>query len=122
MVSKILADVILFSHFLFVLFAVLGGLFVLYKRWFLWLHVPAVLWSAVINLAGWICPLTPLENSFRAAAGLAGYKGGFIDHYIAPLVYPGGMTRELELIAGVSVLVWNGLVYAFVIFRRRCGR
>jgi len=122
MVSNILADLILLSHFLFVLFAVLGGLFVLYKRWFLWLHLPAVLWSAVVNLAGWICPLTPLENSFRAAAGQAGYQGGFIEHYIAPLIYPGGMTRELELIAGVSVLVWNGLLYTFVIFRRRCGR
>jgi hypothetical protein len=118
MLSKILADIVLLSHFLFVLFAILGGLFVLHKRWFLWLHLPAVIWSAVVNLAGWICPLTPLENSFRAAAGQAGYKGGFVEHYIAPLVYPGGMTRELELIAGVSVLVWNVLVYTFVIFRR----
>jgi hypothetical protein len=122
MLSKILADIVLLSHFLFVLLAVLGGLFVLYKRWFLWLHVPVVLWSSVVNLAGWTCPLTPLENSFRSAAGQAGYKGGFVEHYIAPLVYPGGMTRELELIAGFSVFVWNGLVYTLVIFQSRRHR
>ncbi len=122
MLPKVLADAVLFSHFLFILFALFGGLLVLYRRWFLWLHMPVVLWSAVVNLAGWICPLTPLENSFRAAAGQAGYKGGFIEHYIGSLVYPGGMTRDLELIAGVSVLVWNVLVYFFVILRKRHER
>ncbi len=118
MISGILADVVLFSHFIFVLFAISGGLFLFYRRWLLWLHLPVVLWSSVVNLAGWTCPLTPLENSFRAAAGLAGYTGGFIEHYISPLVYPGGMTRKFELVAGVSVLVWNGLVYSFVMLRR----
>jgi hypothetical protein len=115
MLSKILADTVLLLHFAFVLFAVLGGIAVLFKRSFVWLHIPVVLWSSVINLAGWICPLTPLENYFRSQAGQSGYEGGFIQHYIEPLVYPGGMPRNFELIAGISILVWNGLVYAFIL-------
>jgi hypothetical protein len=118
--SRLLADIILFFHFAFVVFAIFGGLIVLYKPRVAWVHVPVVLWSAVINLASWICPLTPLENFFRSAAGQAGYKGGFVEHYIAPLVYPGGMPRELEIVAGVSILVWNGFMYIYVaIWARR---
>jgi len=121
MLSKILADIVLLLHFAFVLFAVLGGISVFYRRSLAWLHLPVVLWSAVINLAGWICPLTPLENYFRAQAGQSGYEGGFIQHYIEPLVYPGGMPRNFELIAGISILVGNGLVYAVILlyWRRR---
>lgn len=118
MLSRVLADTVLFFHFIFVVFAIFGGLLVLYKRWVVWLHIPVVLWSSVVNLAGWICPLTPLENVYRFAAGQAGYEGSFIEHYIGSLVYPGGMTREFELIAGVSILVWNGLVYGFLTYRK----
>jgi hypothetical protein len=114
MLSKLMADMILSFHFVFILFALFGGFLVLYKRWVVWLHVPVVLWSSVVNLSGWICPLTPLENTFRSFAGQSGYGGGFVEHYIAPLIYPGGMPRTLELIAGVSVLAWNGFVYIFV--------
>jgi hypothetical protein len=119
MLARLFADTILLLHFFFVIFAILGGLAVLYKRRVIWLHVPVVLWSSLVNLAGWTCPLTPLENFFHAAAGRAGYKGGFIEHYIEPLVYPSGMPRDFELIAGVSILVWNLVVYAFLIYWQR---
>jgi len=115
MFSKILADTVLLLHFAFVLFAVLGGIAVLFKRQAAWFHIPVVLWSSVINLGGWICPLTPLENYFLMQAGLKGYEGGFVQHYIEPLVYPGGMPRNFELIAGISIILWNVLVYAFVL-------
>jgi hypothetical protein len=115
MLSKILADSVLLLHFAFVLFAVLGGISVIYKRSFAWLHIPVVLWSSVINLGGWICPLTPLENYFRSQAGRVRYESGFVEHYIEPLVYPGGMPRNFELIAGISILAWNGLVYLVVL-------
>jgi asparagine N-glycosylation enzyme membrane subunit Stt3 len=115
MFSKILADTVLLIHFAFVFFAVFGGISVLYKRSLAWFHIPVVLWSSVINLGGWICPLTPLENYFRSQAGRAGYEGGFVQHYIESLVYPGGMPRNFELIAGISILAWNGLVYLFVL-------
>jgi hypothetical protein len=120
--ARLLANLILVFHFAFVAFSVLGGFLVLWRRWIAWLHVPSVLWSSLVNLLSHVCPLTPLENRFRLLAGQAGYEGGFIQHYVAPLVYPGGMPRRMELIAGYSVLIWNAFVYAFVVALLRRGR
>lgn len=100
------------AHFLFVLLAVFGGLGVLIDTRWAWLHAPMVVWSSAVNLAGLTCPLTPLENRFRAAAQQTGYEGGFVEHYLGPLIYPKGMPRRLELVAGVSIVLWNALVYA----------
>ncbi|MEP7226704.1 MAG: DUF2784 domain-containing protein [Gemmatimonadales bacterium] len=114
---QLLADVVVGVHFLFVLFVVLGGLLVL--RWpkLAYLHVPAAIWGAAIELAGWICPLTPLENSLRTQAGSAGYSGGFIEHYILPILYPSALTRDVQLILGFLVIVFNLIIYAYV-FRK----
>lgn len=114
-----LGNLVLVSHFVFVLFSVLGGFLVLWRRWIAWLHVPSVLWSSFVNLFGRVCPLTPLENRFRRLAGRDGYEGGFIEHYVASLVYPGGMPRRMELIAGLSILIWNAFVYALLGWRAR---
>lgn len=119
MKARILANLILVFHFAFVVFSVLGGFLVLWKRWIAWLHIPSVLWSSLVNLLSSVCPLTPLENRFRRLAGQAGYEGGFIQHYVAPLVYPGGMPRRMELIAGYSILTWNALIYTLVAVRLR---
>jgi hypothetical protein len=81
-----------------VLFAVFGGLLILFRTSWAWLHVPAVLWSSAVNLANWRCPLTPLEKYFRRRAGNA-YEDGFVEHYIGTLVYPKGMPRQIELVA-----------------------
>ncbi|MBL8424926.1 MAG: DUF2784 domain-containing protein, partial [Candidatus Accumulibacter phosphatis] len=82
MINRLLADGIVVLHCLFIAFVVLGG--VLALRWprLAWVHLPAACWGAAIELSGWICPLTPLENRFRQAAGEAGYAGSFIDHYL----------------------------------------
>ncbi len=122
MLSRVCADIVLLTHFAFVIFAVLGGFLVLWKSRAAWVHIPVVLWSSVVNLASWVCPLTPLENWFYARAGQSGYRGGFIEHYIEPLVYPAGMQRDMELIAGISVLAWNTVVYAIVLVRWRRQR
>ncbi len=119
MLSKLLADLTLILHLVFILFALFGGLLVLCRRWMFWIHLPVLLWASLVNLAGWTCPLTPIENALRSLAGQAGYSGGFVEHYIMPLVYPAIMSRDIEIISGFLVLVWNGLVYAFVMFRRR---
>jgi hypothetical protein len=119
--ARTLGDLVLAFHFAFIVFAVLGGFLVLWKSWIAWLHVPSVLWSAFVNLFSQVCPLTPLENRFRYLAGQAGYEGGFIQHYIAPLVYPGVMPERWGLIAGFSVLIWNVLVYTLVVTQRRRG-
>jgi hypothetical protein len=111
LLNKLAADAVLLAHFAFVLFAVFGGFLLLtHTRW-VWLHVAAVLWSSAVNLASWTCPLTPVEQGFRRRVGAA-YEGGFIQHYVGAAVYPQGMPRRLELIAGTSILAWNAIVYA----------
>jgi hypothetical protein len=115
MLYRIGADLVLLGHFLFVAFAVAGGALVYYNPLWVWAHVPVVLWSAAVNLASWTCPLTPLEKGLRSGAGESGYSGGFVEHYIGRLVYPRGMPRQLELVAGVSIIAWNLLVYALVL-------
>ncbi len=116
---RLLADLVLLLHAAFVLFVALGALLVL--RWprVAWVHVPAALWGACIEFAGWICPLTPLENHWRRLAGEEGYAGGFVEHYVFPVLYPDGLTRNAQLVLGVLVLVINVAVYGWTIWRRR---
>lgn len=110
-IDRLAANLVLLFHFAFVLLAVFGGLGILISSKWAWVHLPIVAWSSIVNLAGWTCPLTPLENRLRVAATGSGYEGGFVQHYIGPIVYPQGMPRRLELIAGVAVVLWNGVVY-----------
>ena len=111
MSTAIVADLLVLLHLAFILFVLLGGLLVLRWRRLLWLHLPVVAWGAAIEFVGWVCPLTPLENRLRAAAGDAGYGGGFIEHYLIPLIYPADLTRELQWLLGAVVLVVNAVVY-----------
>lgn len=115
----VLADVVVGLHFLFVLFVVLGGLLVLRWPQLAYLHIPAAIWGAAIELGGWICPLTPLEHSLRRQAGGAAYSGGFIEHYILPVLYPTGLTRNFQLVLGFMVIALNLAVYAYVIRKKR---
>lgn len=122
MSNALLADMMLLLHLAFILFAIFGGLLVLFRHWFAWIHIPAVLWAAVVNMTPWLCPLTPWENYFRKLAGEEGYSGGFVAHYIAPLIYPGHMSFDLILTLAIAVVVWNLLVYGFVIYKIRTTR
>jgi hypothetical protein len=117
-----LADGLVGLHFAFVVFVVAGGF--LTWRWprAAWVHVPVAVWGALIEFKGWICPLTPLENHLRRAAGEAGYAGGFIEHYVIPVVYPTGLTREIQLALGVAVVVINAVAYGGLVWRRRRRR
>jgi hypothetical protein len=115
MLYRVGADLVLFTHFLFAAFAVFGGMLLFHNLSWAWVHVPVVLWSSVVNLMSWTCPLTPIEKTLRLRAGQTGYAGGFIQHYIGPAVYPRGMPRQLELVAGISIVVGNALVYAAAI-------
>lgn len=118
MLVSLAADLVASLHFAFVVFVVLGGLLVL--RWprLAWLHLPAVAWGASIELLGWICPLTPLENRLRHEAGLAGYEGGFVEHYLLPMLYPASLSRSVQVILGLSVLLINAVVYGSILRRR----
>lgn len=121
MIHRLAAELVLLIHFVFVLLAVLGALGILIAPGWVWIHLPIVIWSAVVNLAGWTCPLTPLENRLRATSGGVAYAGGCVQHYLGPLVYPMGMPRRMERIAGVSILLWNGLLYGSIFWWRHLG-
>jgi hypothetical protein len=116
---RLLADALVVIHGTFIIFVVAGGLLAL--RWprALWAHAPAAVWGALIELAGWICPLTPLENELRRRGGEAGYSGGFVEHYLLPLIYPAELTRMTQLVLGALVVAVNVTVYAVVIRRRQ---
>jgi len=105
------ADLIVLLHFLFVLFVVCGGLLAL--RWprIVWVHVPAAAWGVLIEFGGWICPLTPLENWLRAQGGETSYRSDFIAQYLLPVLYPGDLTRDLQLLLGIVVVLLNAAVY-----------
>ena len=112
-----LGILVVLVHMAFVAFVVAGG--VLALRWprVAWIHLPAAVWGALIALAGWICPLTPLENWLRVRGGAQTYDTGFLEHYLLPILYPVAMTRELQIATGVLVVVLNALVYWLVIRR-----
>ena len=115
----LLADLVLMLHAAFIVFVVLGGLLVLWRRRLAWLHIPAAAWGILIEFRGWICPLTYLENDLRAAAGGSGYAGGFIDHYLAPLVYPAALTHGTQILLGLAALLVNVVLYVLVWCRLR---
>ena len=118
MIWRVAADAVLVLHFAFIAFALLGGLLVV--RWprLAWLHLPAAAWAAGIAFLGGICPLTPLENRLRSAGGEAGYDGGFIEHYLEALIYPGWLTREIQVALGAIVIAINFFAYARLLRRR----
>jgi hypothetical protein len=105
-------------HLGFVAFVLLGALLLLDRPLLAWLHLPAVAWAALLEAFGWACPLTPLENALRRLGEEPGYTGGFVEHYLLPVLYPEALTRELQLALAAGVLVLNAALYAAVIARR----
>jgi len=118
MLYRVLADAVLVFHLAFVAFAVAGGLLALRWRWVPLVHLPVLAWAAFVEFSGGICPLTPLENGLRAAGGAAGYSGGFVEHYLLPILYPAELTRTVQYVLGAGLVAFNLLVYLLV-WRRR---
>src|SRR5262245_14974266 len=115
MLKSLAADFIVLFHLLFILFVMFGGIFALKWPKVALLHIPAAVWGSLIEFFGWICPLTPLENTLRSDG--QAYSGGFIDNYIMPIIYPPGLTRELQWILGGGILLMNVTVYGIWTFR-----
>lgn len=114
MIKRILANFILWLHVLFVVVAVFGAFGILISSRWVWIHIPVVIWSAVVNIAGWTCPLTPMEKRLRVAGGGEKYEGGFLNHYLGPLLSSAGSPRRLEITIGVAVLLWNAILYGAI--------
>jgi hypothetical protein len=118
---SLLATLVVGAHLLFVAFVTAGGWLVLRRPRLAWVHLPCAAWGAYVEWSGRLCPLTPLENWLRRRAGEAGYEEGFIEHYLLAVVYPAGLDRTFQLVAGAVVVAVNVGVYA-ALLRRRAGR
>jgi uncharacterized membrane protein YhhN len=119
---RLAADALVVLHLAFIVFVVAGGFLTWTWPRLAWIHVPVALYGAAIEFVGWICPLTPWEIALRRQAGLAGYEGGFIEHYVLPIIYPSELTPTLRLILGLSVLAANAAAYMGFVARRRRTR
>ena len=122
MIYRALADLVLVLHLAFIVFVLAGGLLALRWRWAPLVHLPAALWGVLVQVSGRLCPLTPLENALRGAAGEAGYAGGFIEHYLVPTIYPVALTPQVGLLLASLVVLANALAYSMVWWRYRSVR
>ncbi|MEE9167861.1 MAG: DUF2784 domain-containing protein [Candidatus Neomarinimicrobiota bacterium] len=114
---RLVSDLIVLFHFAYIIFVILGGLLAFRWRKIIWVHIPAALWGAIVEFAGWICPLTPLELLFRIRGGETAYEEGFVEHYILPLLYPAHLTREIQVALGTFVVGVNVIIYWFLFGR-----
>jgi hypothetical protein len=124
MLYRLLADLVIAIHFAFIVFAVAGAALLLFRsvRWIAFVHIACAAWASYVMFSGRICPLTPLENNIRELGGENGYAQSFIERYLLGVIYPEGLTREIQIALGISVLLLNVLIYCFVVFRWRRGK
>ena len=114
MIALFLADLVLIIHFLFIVFVIFGGLLVLKWRKVIYIHIPCAIWGGMIEFSGWICPLTYLENYFQKIGNADQYGGSFIEQYLLPVIYPPGLTAEVQIMLGIMVIVINLVIYTAV--------
>jgi hypothetical protein len=119
MIYPFLADGIVMVHVAFVIFVLFGGFLVLYRRRWMWLHIPAAAWAVFVEMMGWICPLTPLENHLRSKGGHMTYETDFIEYYVMPILYPGALTRRHQVLLGIFVMMINLSIYAWAFYRQK---
>jgi hypothetical protein len=118
MAHLVAANAVLILHFFFICLVMLGGLAVLRYPRFALIHVPAALWGVLVEAFGWYCPLTDLENALLRRAGEEGYAGGFVERYLLAVIYPEGLTREIQMVLAGVVVVVNVAVYGWVLKKR----
>jgi len=122
MIYRFLADSVFVLHLLFIGFVIFGGLLVLRSPWIALAHIPAACWGAFIELTGGLCPLTVMEVGLRRIAGDAGYSGSFVEHYLLPVIYPAGLTRDIQFgLAGLVILI-NVVIYGQLVYRWQVSR
>jgi len=119
MIYSLAADAVLLAHLAFILFVLLGALLAMRWRWVPVIHLPAALWGSYVELTGRICPLTYLENYLRNNAGQSGYPESFVDHYLLPIIYPAGLTRDIQFVLAGVVILTNIALYGWFCFRKR---
>ncbi|MGH8802200.1 MAG: DUF2784 domain-containing protein [Casimicrobiaceae bacterium] len=116
---RVAAGGILVLHLAFIAFVVLGAALAWRWRWMVWLHLPAAAWGTWVELAGVVCPLTAVENALLAKAGAAGYREGFVAHYLLAAIYPAGLTRDVQYVLAAFVVAVNLALYSRLLRRRK---
>jgi hypothetical protein len=119
MLFRLTADAVLWIHLAFILFALAGALIAARWRWIPIVHLPVAAWGFFVELTGRICPLTYLENYLRIRAGQSGYAESFVEHYLIAIIYPAGLTREIQFVLAGVVIVVNLAIYGWLFIRRR---
>ena len=119
MLYLLLADILVVLHLVFICFVLFGALLVLKWPQTVWFHLPACIWGITVEFTGCICPLTPLEIELRLMAGEKGYSEGFVTEYLMSIIYPAGLTREIQWILGGIVVLINLVLYTMVLKRRK---
>ena len=119
MIYSFLADLLVVFHLVFILYVIAGALLIFKWPKTLWLHLPSCFWGMTVEFTGWICPLTPWEIQLRRLAGEEGYTGSFIEQYLIPIIYPIGLTREVQMVLGGTVLIVNLSLYTLILIKRR---
>ncbi len=119
MIYSFLADLLVVFHLVFILYVIAGALLIFKWPKTLWLHLPSCFWGMTVEFAGWICALTPWEIRLRRLAGEEGYTGSFIEHYLIPIIYPSGLTREVQMVLGGTVLIVNLSLYTLILIKSR---
>ena len=117
MIYSFLADLLVVFHLVFILYVMAGALLIFKWPKTLWLHLPACFWGMTVEFTGWICPLTPWEIQLRIPAGEEGYTGSFIEQYLIPIIYPIGLTREVQMVLGGTVLIVNLSLYTLILIK-----
>ena len=111
---EIAVNLVLIIHFAFILFVVFGALFFFASAKIIFIHIPTLIWGSYIMFTHSACPLTHLENWLLHKANLATYSEGFIQHYIIPIVYPIGLSKDLQIYLGITLIVLNIIIYGFI--------
>jgi hypothetical protein len=117
MLYRLGAEAVVLVHFSFIAFVLFGGLLALRWRWIVVAHLPAAAWGCLVELTGRICPLTYVENYLRSRAGQSGYPEGFIEHYFLPVIYPAGLTRQIQFVLAGVVVILNVVAYGWLLRR-----
>lgn len=117
MLALIAADTVLLLHLTFIAFALFGSLLAFRWHWILYIQLPAAVWGIFVELTGRLCPLTYLENHFRARAGQDGYSESFVEHYLLPIIYPSGLTRDIQFVLAAVVLAVNAVIYGILVWQ-----
>lgn len=117
MFAIITADILVVLHLAFIIFVIAGGFLTIKWRRLVFFHPPAALWGVLIEFFGWLCPLTPVEQKLRRAGGAAGYSGTFVEHYLLPVIYPAGLTREIQIFLGAFLLALNLVAYTLLVIQ-----